>query len=133
MAMNYVEPAYDDDHCDCGAALPKESGGPDSWDFHGFCNMGCALMSLGGFTLTGKPAIEMAEHCSRSGGPGFEREPRTRLAQTRHSERSSHAQQGQRTSRLPELSRPLMVVASVVWWSLPIPAAHSARLLGNPP
>lgn len=72
MATNYTEPSYDDTVCaGCGAPLPVEPGHPDTWDFHGFCHAGCAV-AAGDCTLTGAPAVEMAERACQQGGPGFE-------------------------------------------------------------
>ena len=70
---NPYEQPYDDTVCaGCGAPLP-ETADFNTWPFHGFCRADCASRAAGGFTLTGAPAIEMAERGGAQRGPGFER------------------------------------------------------------
>jgi hypothetical protein len=74
VSLTYREPPYDDASCvTCHTLLPLEPA-PQSWEDHGFCNIGCALRCPAGIHIFGPHAEELAEYAGGRGGPGFERD-----------------------------------------------------------
>jgi hypothetical protein len=68
---SYREPEYDDTVCACGQKL-LDKVEPWTWQFHGFCHVGCAASCVEPFDVRGtEPVVELAR-MGGSRGPGFE-------------------------------------------------------------